>query len=69
MEFIDHADGATHVSGGNIAANVDVAELGNAQSIERLRKSADWQIDLMDAVIVPADEKAVGAYSKWNRSG
>jgi hypothetical protein len=48
---------------------VDVAKLGDAQAIELLRQSADRQIDLMHAIIVPADEKSIGAYSEGNRSG
>jgi hypothetical protein len=69
FEFIGEADGATHFGSRHVTANVDVAKLGDAQAIELLRQSADRQIDLMHAIIVPADEKAVSAYSEGNRSG
>src|SRR5580765_7014744 len=68
LEVIGHAHGAAHVGGGDVAADVKVAELGDAQAIELSRQSADRQVDVMDAIVVPADEKTIGACSEGDRS-
>src|SRR5579863_2380633 len=48
---------------------MDVAELGDAQALELLRQPAKRQIDLMNVIIVPTNEKSVGACAKRDRSG
>src|SRR5579862_4446714 len=68
LEFIDHAHGAAHVRGGHVTTDVNIAELGDAQTVKRLRQSADRQFDFSNAIIVPADEETVGARSEGNGS-
>src|SRR5260370_22937572 len=68
FKFIGHAHRTAHVGCGHITADVNVAELRDAQAIELSRQSADRQFDRMNTIIVPADEKAVGSRSERKRS-
>src|SRR5260370_35599439 len=68
FKFIGHAHRTAHVGCGHITADVNVAELRDAQAIELSRQSADRQFDRMNTIIVPADEKALAIPPESKRS-
>src|SRR5580765_4603205 len=69
MEIVGHVDGTRDFRGWHVVADVDVAELRDAQTVKFRRKIGDGYIHALDGVTETARGESVGRGQKWNTAG
>ena len=68
-EIVGHAHGAAHLGRGHVAADVDVAQLRDAQAFEGRRQAAHRQVHAVNLVMQALEGEAVGSGGEWDGAG
>src|SRR5258706_13415181 len=64
MQLVGHADSATHLSDRHVRADVNIAQLGNAQAVERRRQIRNGNLDLANLEPQPFADKSISRAHK-----
>src|SRR5438445_4061480 len=68
-EVIGHIHGATHLSAGHVAAEVNIADLHNFHAIESRRQVGQGNFDSADLIVEAFGCEAVHSGKEWGRAG
>ena len=68
-EIVGHVHGAADLGRGHVAADVDIAQLGDAQTFQSGWQAAHRQVHAMYLVMQTLEGEAVGSGGEWDGAG
>ncbi len=68
LQVVSHGNSARDFVRRHVVANVDVAELSDAQAVELRRKIGDGHINALDGVTQAPSGKSIGRCEEWKTS-
>jgi len=66
VQFVGHAHGAANLGDRHVRANVNIAQLRDAQAVERGREIRDRNFDFTNLKVQPFGNKAVSGADERN---